>query len=110
MKLYKIIFCFFIFTITPSLYSNFNFQGTKGNITPQGTEDGPYTNLSVSDQKLVTKMTFQYLNHSRLGTSEYEKAQKELQQFNRPVIGIVGQDQDHISYHEYQKKILGSKH
>ena len=54
--------------------------------------------------------TIQYLNQNHLGISDFEKAQKELQQFNRPVIGIVGQEEDGLSYEGYQRKIIGTSY
>ncbi len=63
---------------------------------------------AIGQLKEETNLVIHYLNQNHLGVSEYEKAQRELRQFNRPLIGIVGQDSDSFSYNEYQKKILGS--
>lgn len=54
--------------------------------------------------------TVRYLNQNLIEVSDYERAQRELQQFNRPVIGIVGQEEDGLSYEEYQRKIIGSSY
>ena len=70
-----------------------------------------YFNSSGMDEvQKETNTVVHHLNQNRLGMSEYEKAQLELQQFNRPLFGIVGQDSDWISYQEYQKKVLGSSY
>ena len=69
------------------------------------------TNLLSPDEiKKENYKTIHYLNQNLLGVSDYEKAQKELQQFNRPVIGIVGQDDDELSYEGYQRKIIGTSY
>lgn len=67
----------------------------------------PTTSNKKGIQKEHKKATH-HLNQRYFGISDYEKAQRELREFNRPLIGIVGKDSDWISYREYQKKILGS--
>lgn len=74
--------------------------------------------LAISDANLLSPArikkenykTVRYLNQNLIGVSDYEKAQRELQQFNRPVIGIVGQEQDELSYEGYQRKIIGTSY
>ena len=66
--------------------------------------------LSLTKIKKENHKATYYLNQRYFGVSDYEKAQIELQQFNRPVIGIVGQQDDWLSYQEYQRKIIGSSY
>ena len=70
-----------------------------------------FSPFHLANQKTGKKeklITIHHLNHNHFGASEYEKAQRELQQFNRPIIGLVGKEGDQLSYQEYQKKILGT--
>ena len=70
-----------------------------------------HTNLLSPERvKKESLKTVRYLNQNLIGVSDYEKAQRELQQFNRPVIGIVGQEEDELSYEGYQRKIIGTSY
>ena len=119
MKLYFSIFYFLFFTtiVLPyptSLNASDDKQKwnmvslPKKQIEIAPTISHPST-LERKEHKETTTAIYR-LNQINFGNSEYEKAQGELQQFNRPVIGIVGKDNDTLSYQEYQKKILGSSY
>ena len=70
-----------------------------------------HTNLLSPERiKKESLKTVRYLNQNLIGVSDYEKAQRELQQFNRPVIGIIGQEEDELSYEGYQRKIIGTSY
>ena len=106
-----LILYFFIFFAFVSPYS----------VAPEAADKSPLGKLSVGESGIrdlkssnrieVTKesaRTLRLLNQKDLALSEYDKAREELRQFNRPGMGIVGNDQ--LSYREYQKKILGSSY
>ena len=109
------LFCAFIFISLMSLYLSsplalYNKQKKNISSIPEQMNTTPLpSQLLNADQIRKTKdKTVYYLNQAHFGISDYEKAQQELQQFNRPLIGIVGQDNDWVSYQEYQKKILAT--
>ena len=52
------------------------------------------------------KVLFQRLSQDSFGLGEYEKALRELELVNRPYMGIVGQENDEVSYRGYKKKML----
>ena len=104
---------FFIFIYSILLYSSYplaRYKIDQKNLYPIAKQIKPIFSPSpplnaIQTQREKNKVVY-YLNQNYFGASEYEKAQQELRQFNRPLIGIVGQDNDHVSYQEYQKKIL----
>ena len=115
IKSYMSVFCVFIFILLLSLYlfpslAVYKKQHDNMSVIPQGLNSHPPLSPSLNPDQVreEQKRTAYYLNQAHFGASEYEKAQQELQQFNRPLIGIVGQDSDPVSYREYQQKILGA--
>ncbi len=114
---YISLFCVFTFISLISLYLSsplalYNKQKKNiSSIPEQMNTTLPPSQLLNADQIRKTKdKTVYYLNQAYFGISDYEKAQQELRQFNRPLIGIVGQDNDWVSYQEYQKKILATSY
>lgn len=115
MKIYKFVLFLLIFTMIILLYpSNLvALYKEKWNIISSSKTKNhlfiPHLNILNKDAiQRENNIIIHHLNQKYLGTSDYEKAQRELQKFNRPLIGIVGQYSDWVSYKEYQKKILGS--
>ena len=117
MKAYKI--CFSVFTVILAVlfypFTPVALNKTQMNPLPiSKTQSISFpTQPDTLDKEALKKesnMALHHLNQKQFGVSDYEKAQKELQQFNRPDIGIVGKDSDWTSYQGYQKKILGSSY
>ena len=128
MKLYKFIFLFFIgviwlfvYPVKPSAVYRSNAVLLNGpesasvlhdknrKLLPSSPSHAEVSSAWTADQKeKEINKALDQLSQGHIGYSEYQKAQKELQEFNRPLMGIVGQGSDAISYQGYQKKILGS--
>lgn len=114
---YISLFCVFTFISLISLYLSSSlalYNKQKKNISSipeqMNTTLLPSQLLNADQIKKTKDKTVYYLNQAYFGISDYEKAQQELRQFNRPLIGIVGQDNDWVSYQEYQKKILATSY
>ena len=116
MKFYQFVLYSFIFVMVTLLYPSTpkalyqewkNLPPAMMQITTVLPDPHPLNRRSMQQ---VNNIVIHYLNQEHFGISEYEKAQQELQQFNRPLIGIVGKDEDQVSYHGYQQKILGSSY
>ena len=115
MKIYQTCFYVLIFTIATLFYPSIPVALHKKQRNPilisKTISSPPNSNiLNKEVTKKENNMAIHRLNQKHFGVSDYEKAQQELQKFNRPLIGIVGQDSDWVSYQEYQKKILGSSY
>lgn len=115
IKKVRLMFFFysFIFINLILLYSSYPlalYQVQKKNLLPISKQMEPILSLlqplNAAQIRIEKNKVVYHLNQDHFGASDYEKAQQELQQFNRPLIGIVGQDSDWVSYQEYQKKIL----
>ena len=117
MKAYKVCFSVFTVILAVLFYPFTPVALHKTQADPLPISNIQNTSLPTQpdtlDKEVIKKesnMAIHHLNQKQFGVSDYEKAQKELQQFNRPDIGIVGKDDDRTSYQGYQKKILGSSY
>ena len=117
MKIHQFISFLLIFTMVILLYPSIPaalYKQQSNNVYISKTRTlpviSPPNKIDKNTAEKENKIAIYYLNQKYFGISDYENAQRELQKFNRPLIGIVGQYSDWVSYREYQKKILGSSY
>ena len=98
----KVIFCLFMGT-TLAFFPTANSSHYK-------LKQKIALSLLPDQHRAQTYKIIHHLNKKNFEKNEYHLAQQELQEWDRPLIGIVGKEEDPISYQEYKKKYLHTSH